>query len=233
MRKVLLFVLLVLGTLSIHAQERELHPIDWKVIETTTLSMPDSIKSLVSRLSGTKFDPTLTWDERRLAIFGQSILSENKEEDLAYKAIDKYNEEKYIEAIQLAKKALEINPLNVSALNTTRECIMSLIESGDTSFKDSDAELYHNRAYRIYNTIATTGDGSKENPFYVTCVSEEYCFLRFYLNLWEYESQSLVGQCDLFKLKETSKYYPYDTIYFETSRDLDIIQKRNDKAENK
>lgn len=36
MRKVLLFVLLLSGTLSIHAQKRELHPIDWKVIETTT-----------------------------------------------------------------------------------------------------------------------------------------------------------------------------------------------------
>lgn len=54
--------------------------------------MPDSVKSLVALLSDTKFDPTLTWDDRRLAVFGQSILTENREEDLAYETRDMFIE---------------------------------------------------------------------------------------------------------------------------------------------
>lgn len=216
--------------MSIGANARELFPIDWKQIESTVTEYTDSVKSLIVRLSGPTLDKTLTWEERRLAIYGQSIFSENKESDMANKAVEMYRAEKYKESIEYAKQALEINPLNVAALYAYKNCIAALVKSGDTSYSMDDGQILHNREQRIYNTIATTGDGSKENPFYVTCVAEEYYFMRYYLDLWEWSGQSLVGMCDVFDLTEESKYYSSKTIYFDTSRSLMITHKQFEKA---
>lgn len=218
MKKIILIIVLVICSISSYAQDRELFPVDWEKIETTVATMPDSVKSLVQRLAGPTLDKTLTWDERRLAIYGQSIISGNKERGLVDKAIGLFNEDKYKEAIQVAQKVLEINPLNVSALNICQRSIGLLNKTGVTTFSMSEGQIYYNRERRIYNTIATTGDGSIDYPFYVTSVPEEYCFMRYYMNLWEYESQSLVGTCDEITLAETSEYYSEEKIYFEVSR---------------
>lgn len=71
---------------------------------------------------------------------------------------------------------------------------------------------------RIFNTIAMTGDGSAKHPFYVTKVSDEYCFMRFFLDLWEYKMQAATSNCDVITLNKTSKYYDKSQIYFEITR---------------
>lgn len=224
--KKLLFTLIILISFPNCVEGRELFPIDWEQIEKTTLAYPDSVKSLVARMSAPTIDRTLSWDERRLAVYGQSVLNENNNYNgSANDATQLYNDKKYKEAIANAKEDLEFNPLDVSALITCGKSILKLIEQGDSSYQKSDADVFFNRAFRIYNTIATTGDGSKEHPFYVTCVPEEYSFMRYYLDLWDYTSQSLVGQCDVFTLGETSEYYSEKTIYFDTSRSLSLLVK--------
>lgn len=223
-----MLVFVGLCTLSF-AKGRELFPINWSEIEKTTKEKPEYVKSLVARLSAARLDTTLTWDERRLAVYGQSILSESEEEILADKASDAYREENYNEAIEISKKALEINPVNVTVLNICKNAIAQLVKSGDSTYDIAEGQIYHNREMRIYNTIATTGDGSAESPFYVTCVSEEYCFMRYYLDLWKWSQQSLVGMCDVFTLTETSDYYSDETIYFDTSRSLMLLQKKYEK----
>lgn len=224
--KKLIFTLLCLVAFPTCVEGRELFPIDWEQIEKTTLAYPDSVKSLVARMSAPTIDRTLSWDERRLAVYGQSVLNENKYNESTKNTTALYKDKKYKEAIASAKEDLEFNPLDASALITCGKSILVLIEQGDSSYQKSDADVFFNRVFRIYNTIATTGDGSKEHPFYVTCVPEEYSFMRYYLDLWDYASQSLVGQCDVFTLGETSEYYKEKTIYFDTSRSLALLVKR-------
>ena len=120
---------------------------------------------------------------------------------------------------------MAVNPLNLRALDRAGMCIALLIESGDTSYSKDEAKLYFNRAMRIYNTIAMTGLGDEEYPFCVTSVADEYEFMRNYLELYEYESQALVGVCDVFTLKETSEYYSDKKIYFDATRPLEMLAK--------
>lgn len=228
--KRLLFIALLGVFFFCTAEGRDLFPVNWYGIEKITKENPEMVKSLVVRLSAATLDTTLTWDERRLAVYGQSILTENKEKSLVDKARDAYNTEDYKSAIELSKEVLEINPMNVSALNIGKNSIAKLVKSGDSGYTMAEGQILHNREQRIYNTIATTGDGSKENPFYVTCVSEEYCFMRYYLDLWEWSGQKLVGMCDVFTLTEKSDYYSSETIYFDTSRSLMIMHRQFENA---
>ena len=225
MKKILLCLLSSMLFVSAYA-ERELTPIKWTEIEKTVAAYPDSVKSLVKRLSLPTLDRSLTWDERRLAFYGQSILVKDKDEKKVDEAEQAYRAGDYKKALQQAEIALSINQLSLSALITAEHSILKLIEAGDSTYQKSDAEIYYNRTFRIYNTIATTGDGSKEYPFYVTKVSDEYNFMRHYMELWEYDGQKLVGTCDVFNLKEPSKYYADKEIWFDTSRSLKLLNEK-------
>ena len=50
--------------------------------------------------------------------------------------------------------------------------------------------------------------------------------MRYYLELWEYNGQKLIGTCDVFDLKETSKYYDDKEIWFDTSRSLKLLHEK-------
>ena len=217
--------MLSLWTFSAFA-ERELFPINWDEIEKTVSTNQNHVKSLVTRLALPTLDKTLTWDERRLAVYGQSILIEDKDEVKVREAIAAYNAGQYEKSLSIAKDVLSINALSLSALGIAENSILYLIEAGNTEYQKSDAEIFSNRAFRIYNTIATTGDGSSEHPFFVTKVSDEYNFMRYYLDLWDYSGQSLVETCDVFDLEKTSKYYSGKKIWFETSRSLKLLHEK-------
>lgn len=225
MKKIIIAALLAVCSMSAFAQERTFMPIDWQKIEKMVTTMPDSVKSLTARLTAPQLDKTLTMEERQMAVYGQSFLSEGSEQSLADDAWDFYGKDQYADAVASAKKALDINPFNTSALIAAAYAIHDLIESGDTTYQESECQLYYNRSMRVFNTIATTGDGSLEHPFYVSSVAEEYSFMRYYLNLWKYSSQNLVGQCDVFTLDEGSEYYSDKTISFEASRVLQLEMK--------
>ena len=225
MKKALLGLMLSLWTLSVYA-ERELFPIKWNEIENAVAANPNQVKSLVERLALPTLDKTLTWDERRLAFYGQSILIKDKEDGKVREATSAYNAGQYEKSLSIAKEALTINALSLSALRIAENSILYLIEAGNAEYQKSDAEVFYNRAFRIYNTIATTGDGSSEHPFFVTKVSDEYDFMRYYLELWDYSGQSLVGTCDVFDLEKTSKYYSEKRVWFDSSRSLYLLQEK-------
>ena len=81
---------------------------------------------------------------------------------------------------------------------------------------------------RIMNTIAVTGDGSEKHPFYVTKVSDEYNFMRYYLDIWGYKMQMITNEgCDMFQLKEKSKYYSQMELFFECTRVFELENLRS------
>jgi tetratricopeptide (TPR) repeat protein len=205
--------------------QREIISMNWDVVKDIVKETPDDVKELVIRLSAPTLDTTLTYNDRIIAFYGQSLLSNGKEAALVDDMSKLYSQKDYVNALGKAREALAINPLNLRALDRAGMCIALLIESGDTSYSKDEAKQYFNRAMRIYNTIAMTGLGDEEYPFCVTSVADEYEFMRNYLELYEYESQALVGFCDVFTLKETSEYYSDKKIYFDATRPLEMLGK--------
>ena len=223
MKRLLLSAAVLFSCLAAFGQ-REIISMDWDVVKDIVREDPDGVRELVSRLSAPTLDTTLTYNDRIIAFYGQSLLSEGREAALVDDMSKLFSKEDYANALIKAREALAVNPLNLRALDRAGMCIALLIESGDTSSKD-EAKLYFNRAMRIYNTIAMTGLGDEEYPFCVTSVADEYEFMRNYLELYEYESQALVGVCDVFTLKETSEYYSDKKIYFDATRPLEMLAK--------
>ena len=224
MKKFILSLAVMFSCLAAFGQ-REIISMDWDVVKDIVREDPDDVRELVSRLSAPTLDTTLTYNDRIIAFYGQSLLSDGREAALVDDMSELFSKDDYANALIKAKEALAVNPLNLRALDRAGMCIALLIESGDTSYSKDEAKLYFNRAMRIYNTIAMTGLGDKEYPFCVTSVADEYEFMRNYLELYEYESQSLIGICDVFTLKETSEYYSDKKIYFDATRPLEMLAK--------
>ena len=111
----LIFLLLV--STNIIAQEREILPVNWKQIKEDVNKDPQKVKDLVARLSATSLDTTLTYQDRILAFYGQSFLTNDEEEKLKIKMYDQKDKGHITESLETAKKILEINPLNLEALN--------------------------------------------------------------------------------------------------------------------
>ena len=74
----------------------------------------------------------------------------------------------------------------------------------------------------ILNTIAMTGDGSKIHPFAVTCVADEYNFVRYYLKIFKIKGQSLSVKTDCLSLGDSSDFYKAENVYFDITMCLEI-----------
>lgn len=225
MRQLLAFIFFLFICGPLHAQdERVIIPVDWEEMQKVADNDPQRIKDLVSRLSANEIDTTMTWNERISAYYGQSYFTPMTEL-VEGRDLDKLlNEKKYEECLKGARELLKKNPVSLKALSNAAFSIASMVKDSANYVNVSidEGQAYYNRMMMILNTIATTGDGTKENPFYVTAVSDEYLFLRYYLDIWEIESQALVGHCDLLELKKKSDYYDRPQIYFEITRVLEI-----------
>jgi hypothetical protein len=94
----------------------------------------------------------------------------------------------------------------------------------ESSYTLEDARYYYHIMMRLMNTIAMSGDGSKENPFAVVSVADEYIFMENYLNIEAGNQYFLEGTppCDMFDVKEKSKYYQADHIYFDITHVLEL-----------
>ena len=200
--------------------QREIIPVDWKELDMIVRNDPDRVRNYVNRLSEVTLDRSLSYHDRIIAFYGQALLTNGTEQSLANEASRLYQEKDYANAFKKAKEALEINPLNLSALNIAGSSIVMLMESGDTSVTSDDAMYYFNVAMRIYNTIAITGYGNEEHPFFITTVADEYAFVRNYLEIYKIEGQALINHCDVLTLGETSQYYSDPKIYFDASLPL-------------
>ena len=134
------------------------------------------------------------------------------------------NEGKFDVAATLADKVLASNPLNTNAIVSKIYHFRKLSTTEpDKSWMLSDSlKVYSVRLSRILDTIFMTGDGSKEHPFSVTTVGDEYNFLYFFLGLLEVNSQMLIDKCDRLVLGKTNDVYSSPEIYFDITRVLEI-----------
>lgn len=219
MKQLITFICMLLCMTNISAQKREVMPVDWSQIKKEVADNPQHVRDLVVRLSATALDTTLTHQERILAFYGQSFLTNDGEEPLVRELNGQARDRDHQNCLVTAKKILTINPLNIDALMSAGIALTEIAnDSTLLEVAEEDARLYFRKAMRIFNTIALTGDGSEEHPFYVTKVSDEYNFMRYYLDLWKYDSQMATTCCDVFTLGELSEYYVEPTIHFEITR---------------
>lgn len=221
MKQLIAFVCMLLCAANLAAQEREMIPVDWQHIRQEVNDNPQHVKDLVARLSAATLDTTLTKRERILAFYGQSFLTNDAEETLVMEMNKQARSGEHANRLATAKSILSINPLNLDALISAGIVLTEMAKDSTVQASGApveDAKPYFRKAMRIFNTIAATGDGSEAHPFYVTKVSDEYNFMRYYLELWEYDTQSATACCDVFTLSKLSEYYIKPTIYFEITR---------------
>ncbi|MBR5653435.1 MAG: DUF4919 domain-containing protein [Prevotella sp.] len=211
--------------LTTHAQiVRQIQPVDWKEVKKVADEDPQRIRDLVARMSADKIDTTMTWNERILAYYGQSYLTPNTEMSEGVDQDKLMKEGKYEECLALSKETLKKNPVSLKALSNAVFAITRMLKDSTNHYDVTveEGQIFFNRMSRIFNTIAITGVGTEKLPFSVTSVSDEYLFMRYYLDIWEIERQSFTGKFDVFDLKETSQYYNEKKIYFDITRVMEI-----------
>ena len=131
---------------------------------------------------------------------------------------------KFEEAATIADKVLEKNPLNTNALISKIYYFRKLSGSDpDKEWMTSDSlKVYSVRLSRILDTIFMTGDGSKEHPFSVTSVGDEYNFVNFFLGILKINGQMMIEKTDRLILGDTSEVYTSPDIYFDIKRVLEL-----------
>ena len=233
MKKTVILLLFVFTVSLLSAQTRTvpITKVDWKEIRNLSKKYPDSIKVLIKRMLSKQIDTTLTFKERLTAYVGQTYLSKAGSADLLLMNYnDSVREKNFDGALRTALQAVQINPLSLEANMDVLDMIRLQIEDSTrkTDYMVDDLKYYYHITMRIMNTIASSGDGSKEHPFAVISVGDEYVFMRDYLNI-DSGNQYLVGgvpPCDKFDVKEKSEYYQADDIYFDITRVLELEMSR-------
>lgn len=208
-------------------QKKEFIPVDWEFIKKEATENPERIKELVARFSAKKRGKALTDEEKILAFYGQSCLTNDSDTDpQVFEMYELRKAGKQEECLALTRKMLEINPLNLDALTTASNILFSLAKDS-TSL--NEANDYHLRSRFIFWTMLMTGDGSAEHPFHVTKISDEYNFMRHYLNIWKIKMQELSGNCDIITLDGSSSLYDRPQIYFDVTRVRELSSSRYSK----
>jgi hypothetical protein len=206
--------------------------VDWKNIKNIAAERPDSIKGLVARMTSDNPAPALSAEESVLAFYGQSILSDANEEPLLAKLFAGKKKPKIEKAAEIYKKSLEINPLNIEAMNSYMQIMLAELSAGNADpAKSADVRRMSAVLGRIFNTILSTGDGTEEHPFYVTRVNDEYTFMEQCLGL----DRSKLGMQgvsyddgkprDYFVLKGKSEKFDGKKIFFDITRVLETERK--------
>lgn len=224
MKKFILSFLLFSFSLVSYAQ-REIVPVNWEEIKKVVAESPDSVKTLVTRTI--QKDTTLSIHEFILAFYGQSIISKGKESELVFDCLGLFSGGDYKEALLKAREALAINPLSIKALEVAGMSILILIKSGDPSYSADEANDYYVRESALLYTISRTGDGSKEHPFYVTSLPDEYVFMTSGLGVKKIIGQSSYDfRYDIFTLGKKSKNYSKKEVWFDVSRHFEYLHER-------
>ena len=198
--------------------------VNWDKIKAEVNVNPQHIQQLVDILINVDADTTLTAEDKILAVYGRTYLNNGRDMFMELDMSTARNEGKFDVAATLADKVLASNPLNTNAIVSKIYHFRKLSTTEpDKSWMLSDSlKVYSVRLSRILDTIFMTGDGSKEHPFSVTTVGDEYNFLYFFLGLLEVNSQMLIDKCDRLVLGKTNDVYSSPEIYFDITRVLEI-----------
>lgn len=224
MRKLFAFMLLLLP-LAVSAQtDKTFMSVNWDKIKAEVNVNPQHVQQLVDILINVDADTTLTAEDKILAVYGRTYLNNGRDMFMELDMSTARNEGKFDVAATLADKVLASNPLNTNAIVSKIYHFRKLSTTEpDKSWMLSDSlKVYSVRLSRILDTIFMTGDGSKEHPFSVTTVGDEYNFLYFFLGLLEVNSQMLIDKCDRLVLGKTNDVYSSPEIYFDITRVLEI-----------
>ena len=224
MRKLFAFMLLLLP-LAVSAQtDKTFMSVNWDKIKAEVNVNPQHVQQLVDMLINVDADTTLTAEDKILAVYGRTYLNNGRDMFMELDMSTARNEGKFDVAATLADKVLASNPLNTNAIVSKIYHFRKLSTTEpDKSWMLSDSlKVYSVRLSRILDTIFMTGDGSKEHPFSVTTVGDEYNFLYFFLGLLEVNSQMLIDKCDRLVLGKTNDVYSSPEIYFDITRVLEI-----------
>ena len=198
--------------------------VNWDKIKAEVNANPQHVQQLVDILINVDADTTLTAEDKILAVYGRTYLNNGRDMFMELDMSKARNEGKFDVAATLADKVLASNPLNTNAIVSKIYHFRKLSTTEpDKSWMLSDSlKVYSVRLSRILDTIFMTGDGSKEHPFSVTTVGDEYNFLYFFLGLLEVNSQMLIDKCDRLVLGKTNDVYSSPEIYFDITRVLEI-----------
>ena len=232
MKQILTWMLLLFPMWMTAQQKKEFIPVDWELVKKEATENPERIKELVARFSMQKKGEPLTDTEKILAFYGQSYLTNDKEDDLyMFEMYDLRKAGKNEECLALTRKMLEINPLNLDALTTAYHILFSMAKDSTRSEKIdmNEAWSYNARSRFIFRTMLMTGDGSAEHPIDVTKISDEYNFMRHYLDIWKIKMQEFDGKCDIITLDGKSMRYDRPQIYFNTKRVSELISSKSKK----
>ena len=226
MKQLFLFVVLIIGSFAAHATdeaEYETYSITWSEIKALVDNHPDSIKTLMNRVA--QGDTTMRTEEILVAYmgnsyFGVSPFGESRE------ARDALNEDSIDLAMELIEQAINRNPLSLSNNHYYIVCYFAKNQQINDDAVDADIILAAVRFNMLLSAIYYSGDGSQRFPFKVTCVDDEYTFMRAGLNLPHPTNQSLTNDGhDMFKLpSHTSTLYSGQEIHFDATRILQLEQ---------
>ena len=224
MRKLFAFMLLLLPLVVSAQTDKTFMSVNWDKIKAEVNANPQHVQQLVDILINVDADTTLTAEDKILAVYGRTYLNNGRDMFMELDMSTARNEGKFDVAATLADKVLASNPLNTNAIVSKIYHFRKLSTTEpDKSWMLSDSlKVYSVRLSRILDTIFMTGDGSKEHPFSVTTVGDEYNFLYFFLGLLEVNSQMLIDKCDRLVLGKTNDVYSSPEIYFDITRVLEI-----------
>ena len=226
MKQLFLFVALIIGSFAAHATdeaEYETYSITGSEIKALVDNHPDSLKTLMNRVA--QGDTTMRTEEILVAYmgnsyFGVSPFGESRE------ARDALNEDNIDLAMELIEQAINRNPLSLSNNHYYIVCYFAKNQQINDDSVDADIILAAVRFNMLLSAIYYSGDGSQRFPFKVTCVDDEYTFMRAGLDLPHPTNQSLTNDGhDMFKLpSHTSTLYSGQEIHFDATRILQLEQ---------
>ena len=102
----LTLILLSFLPLWMNAQEeKEILPVNWEEIKKEVKTNPKHVKELVARMSVEQQDTTLTYPEKILTFYGQSLLTKDKEEAQVAKMEKLAREGKLEQCLKKRKKS--------------------------------------------------------------------------------------------------------------------------------
>lgn len=213
MKKLTLLAGLLICSVILYAQK--VSNVDFTAIKKSLDAAPQLYQQLLDRF--VKSDTTLTKDDYNTLYYGQCYQKDyspyGSDADNLEKFRKHYDAEEYAKALPYAMKIIEKKPLDMQMTFKALVCNHYL---KDEENKSKMGNRYNN----IMLSIFESGDGkTAATAFVVMCISDEYELMA---NLQVTNtSQSLVGDCDLMKLKEND--LGLDKLYFNVSKPLESM----------
>lgn len=195
--------------------------VNLKDIKTKVMEAPAHVRDLVNRLY--EGDDKLTDEEMIQAFYGQSYITNDGEEYFVFQMREALRKNDKKAALQAANDVMAVNKLNLDAINTKTEIMEQMMDdtTDSTATPPSQADIDDGKklAQRICKVIASTGDGTANNPYVLTKAHDEYNFLSQYLKITKVNGASQqMGNLDILRLGEKSDRFDKDVIYFDISR---------------